>query len=58
MEGGEEKGRQRERSWSRTASSQLQQRGPADLDPGWAGDDISKAIKGDDSRQAGSDWQG
>ena len=23
-----------------------------------SGDDISKAIKGDDSRQAGSDWQG
>lgn len=22
-----------------------------------SGDDISKAIKGDDSRQAGSDWQ-
>lgn len=45
MEGGEEKVRQRERSWSRTASSQLQQRGPADLDPGWAGMILAKQLR-------------
>lgn len=45
MQGGEEKGRQRERSWSRTASSQLQQRGPADLDPGWAGMILAKQLR-------------
>lgn len=45
MWGGKEKGRQRERSWSRTASSQLQQRGPADLDPGWAGMILAKQLR-------------
>lgn len=31
---GKKRQRERERSWRRTASSQLQQRGLADLDPG------------------------
>lgn len=37
--------RERERSWRRTASSQLQQRGLADLDPGWVGMILAKQLR-------------
>lgn len=39
------KGRERERSWSRNAPSQLQQRGLADLDPGWVGMILAKQLR-------------
>lgn len=37
--------RQHERSWRRTASSQLEQRAPADLDPGWVGMILAKQLR-------------